>query len=439
MPLVLLSFHRLSVAGDEGLASPLNSEKRARRLTRHAIIPSQPVIFAAFSLAALFCCHVLTAIAFAPVAIVYALSLGRATFGRAVMAGAWSLCVSAVYLLPAALYSDYVSGSNNAFFMGESFRTTFFFPDLQLQRPTFNNQPLHHYLFVTFAGQLFIQVLCIVALLFRIVPDSGRRQILLLILLLHFCVCMMLPVSEPLYVVFPFLQRLQFTWRFLSPTTLICTMMISVLLVQKRNVFLKHWMVIGAATVAFILTALYVNFQVYRVNFSAHDAVRQEEPASIDYHRIDAFGEYVPAGANIPLAEQFFEATTNKTPSAFRLISGDGQVAVTRQTARRFTIESDSENWSEVVLHQFWFPGWSARDLASGEIIPVTQHHGDGLLEVSIPGGRRRIDLRLSMLRPEAAGIAISSVSASWLLAVIAGRFLGRKRTQVENISAAAI
>lgn len=116
LPLVLLSFHRLA-----------RNNERPRHWISHSLLPSNATIFASLSLAALFCCHVLTALAFAPIAIAYAWSLGRAAFGRAVVAGQWAVLVSAAYLLPAVLYAQYISGSQDPFYMGNCTRREFLF------------------------------------------------------------------------------------------------------------------------------------------------------------------------------------------------------------------------------------------------------------------------------------------------------------------------
>lgn len=427
MPLVLLSFHRLSA---ETRNEALNSQMTVSGsycFAKECAMPRPQTTLAAFILAALFCCHVLTTMTFALIAFGYTLWRGRATCGRAIVAGFWALLLSAIYLLPTTMYSKYVSGSENAFFMGELFRDTFFYPDLRFQRPLLTNDAYHQRLLVVFAGQLVIQFVCVVSLLLRVVSDSQRRTMLLLIAALQFCIAMMLPISEPLYVLVPPLQRVQFAWRFLAPATFICSIMIGILAIPKNKSSFRTVIISGFAVATFILTAAYVNCGLYQRNGLTKTGVWREKTPPLDFHSLDAFGEYVPVLGNIASAEGFFGGT-NSRPSALVLLSGQGEIAAEPRTARHLILRTSSENGLRLLLHQFWFPGWFAKDSVSGEIIPVTRHVGSGLVEVSVPKGQRNIDLRLSILWPEAIGLAASTASGSWLLGLIVWRVLRRKR-----------
>jgi hypothetical protein len=420
MPLVLLSFGHLADEKQNGnLDRQTSLKKGTLRFGLSHAVPSQQIILTAFSLAALFCCHVLTAIMFAPIALGYALLLGRFTFFRAITAGLWSLLLSAIYLLPAVMYSAYIAGHDDAFFMGEHFRTTFFFPNLQLRMPLHVNDEFHQGLFVVFVGQIVILAMCIISLLFGKALNDKRRLMILFIILLQFCIAMMLPISEQIYEVIPAFQRLQFAWRFLSPATFLSSAMIGILAISKGRVSALDRLVLGIAVGAWISTSLFVNEQLYRLNYSSETSNWRGRPPAIELDSLDAFGEYVPSGENLTSAQKVFEFSTNSTPFSFVVLSGDGRVAIEPHTARWLKIETDSKSGLSLLVHQFWFPGWMARDAASGKPIAVTRHRQSGLIQLVIPEGHKNLDLRLTMLWPETIGLVTSIVSASLLLGIL--------------------
>jgi hypothetical protein len=437
MPLVLLSFHRLSGEARTVESASRWSPSAAIHFLHSRAFPSKHVMLAALGLAGLFYCHVLTAITFAPIAFAYAWFLGRSTLARAVTAGFWAVLLSAVYLLPAAMYSSYVSGSTNDFFVGKLISTTFFFPDLKWQKPLPVSNPFYQRMFVAFIGQSIVQVVCVAAFARGMVVEGRRRLMLIWMIALHFCVVMMLPISGPLYAIVPPLQRLQFAWRFLSPATLASSVIIGILWQSTRR---QHWSGVylcGVALTGWLVTALYVNGELYQENNLKAQGEWRTNFQTFQFNALDAFGEYVPAGGNMAQAQALFETTTNPTPRSVRLTSGQGQISVQYQTPRKLILECDSKNGFQFVLHQFWFPGWLARDSKSGAMIPVKQHLASGLIEIDAPEGQRRLELRLSRLWPETIGIVATTASAGWLGAIALWRLLWRRRADSrENLHA---
>jgi hypothetical protein len=413
MPLLLLSFRRLT---------PENLPIYNNFFRQRASVPTR-IAQAAFVLAALFCCHALTAIAFAPIAVSYAWLLGASTLRRATTAGVLALLLSAAYLLPVLTYGDYISGSQDSFFMGERFRQTFFFPDLQVQNPLATDDAYHRRLFVIFIGQVAIQIVCITALLLLFVPDRRRRTMVSLFVAMQLCTAMVLPVSEPLYTLIPALQRLQFTWRFLSPATFLCTIAIGILaLPTPRHPFGGKLIFVLAAMIS-VLTSAWVNIRLYEQNGITKTGTWRAMASSINRYELDAFGEYVPLHGKMSVAQEFFRGSTNAAPCDVVLLSGRGEISVIEYGPRHFVIRCDSDNDVRLLLHQFWFPGWSAKDRITGEVITVNCEQRSGLLGILVPKGQREVDVRLRMLWPEAVGVVISLASGSCLLGAMAWAF----------------
>jgi hypothetical protein len=355
--------------------------------------------------------------------------LGRGAFGRAVVAGHWAVLVSAAYLLPAMLYAQYISGSHNAFYMGEHIRLSFFFPSLQLSHPTFTSGPFERLLVLSFASIAVIAGSSFFWFRARNMGKDERRSLILWCVLLQLCLCMMLPVAEPIYTFVAPLRRLQFTWRFLSPATFAGSVLV-VLLLSGREKRRWQWALVAIVIATSLYTSWSVNSELYRSNYLTENGTWRKERPSIEFNGLDALGEYVPVGAKIDAAQNVF-SDTNASPLHYRIISGAGNVSVRKVSGRRFTVESDSEERLSVVLHQFWFPGWVAK--AGADVVPVTQQGQSGLMSISIPPGRRTTNLRLTMLWPEAVGTTLSALAAAWFLGLAVWRYSRRKSPRQTN------
>jgi hypothetical protein len=424
MPLVLFTFHRLSDAHQHDIAPDEALAKRTIKAMASAIAPSPSIVIAAVTLALFFLCHVLTAIAFAPVAFAYAIVLGRGTLKHALVAGVWAVLLAAVFLIPAAGYSKYIAGNANPSFMGEMLRTTFFFPLLNLSQPTLEKDMFHQHLTIAFLGQVAIWAVALVSLFSNNYDVKRRKLLIVLCFAAQLCISMMLPIAEPLYVVFPFLRRLQFAWRFLSPGTFICVALLGVLFPCAKNSRreLVSW---TAAVLAFVFTAAFVNIPLFRMHLSKE---HRSSIAVLDVNlrAIDGFGEYVPAGADLRKAHNFF-SNTNAKPWDWRRIAGAGDIAVRESGSRRVLLLSDLNEPSTFVFHQFWFSGWRANISGDGQALPLVGHTGTGLLQLTLPQGVSAIELRLTRLLPEQIGIVTSVLAFTWLLLLVVARVFRRR------------
>jgi len=432
MPLVLLTFHQLSDERQHDITPNRALVKQINRALVNLFVPSPSVVVAAITLALLFMCHVLTAIAFAPVAFAYAIVLGRGAVKRALFAGAWAVLLTAIFLVPAASYSKYISGNANPSFMGQMFRTTFFFPRLHLAEATLEEDMFHQHLAISFLGQVIIWAVALVSLYLNTYDIKVRKRLITFCFAAQLCILMMLPIAEPLYVVLPFFRRLQFAWRFLSPGTFICATMLSVIVPRNKNSWreLVSWTL---AVVAFVCAAALVNIPLFRMHCSKEHR-SSTAVLGVNLRAIDGFGEYVPAGANLSNAHRFFSDTDAK-PWDWRRIAGDGDIAARESGSRRVLLTSDLKEPSTFVFHQFWFPGWRANMSGSGKDLPLVEHTGTGLLQLTLPQGRSSVELRLARLWPEQIGILTSILASTWLLLLALVRVFRRCHTRRVEIT----
>lgn len=412
MPLVLFAFYGLSDSQELRAAADSTCGRHTCSAWANVIIPSPAAIFTALTLALVFVCHVLTAIAFAPIALAYAMILGIETFKRVFVAGAWAVLLAAVYLLPVAAYSKYIAGHTNPFFMGEMFRTTFFFPEFHLAQTTFVKDAFHQQLAIAFGGQVIIWAIALASLFFKGKEIKQRRHLILLCCAAQFCILMMLPISEPLYAGLPFIRRLQFAWRFLGPGTLVCVTILVLLFPNEKSAW-KETISAAAAVLMFVLTAVAVSIPLLRMHFS-NEHRPSTKMVDVDLRAVDGFGEYVSAGADIIKAQSFF-SDTNASPWDWRRIAGAGSVVVKKTEPRRVLLTTESSESSTFVFHQFYFPGWRAFVPGTGEQVPLVRHPGTGLLQMGVRREQRMIELRLTRLWPEQIGILTSVLAVTWL------------------------
>ena len=93
-----------------------------------------------------------------------------------------------------------------------------------------------------------------------------------------------------------------------------------------------------------------------------------------------------------------------------------GEIKIERWAPRRITLQVDLAQPTQVSVRQYYFPNWSAR--GDGGALHLRPAPKNGLLEVALPAGSYRVDLRLRLLRQELIGAALSSAGLICLLAL---------------------
>jgi hypothetical protein len=103
-------------------------------------------------------------------------------------------------------------------------------------------------------------------------------------------------------------------------------------------------------------------------------------------------------------------AWSARTPQA-RLLGSGGSTEVTRWQSRSIAVRVEAAMPDLLEIHQFHYPGWSARRLPGGEPLPVVRSD-EGLLQVKLPAGRSDVHLELDAIRPEQIGWVITGLSS---------------------------
>jgi DNA-directed RNA polymerase specialized sigma24 family protein len=134
-------------------------------------------------------------------------------------------------------------------------------------------------------------------------------------------------------------------------------------------------------------------------------------PSNVDVYAPDAFGEYVPIGADSRAALAMFPNDFGRRKDCV-IGRGAGSAGVMFRSARRWLIQIDAETHCGVVLPQFWFPGWTVTSSNTRGMVRVQRREDSGLLEMESPPGEHLVDLRLEPLAPERIGTWLSVFGA---------------------------
>ncbi len=96
-----------------------------------------------------------------------------------------------------------------------------------------------------------------------------------------------------------------------------------------------------------------------------------------------------------------------------------GSASIVSWDPRRAILNVENPHPGRLLVGQFYFPGWQARDLTDQQLLPVSASTPDGFVSIELPAGRHQIALQLVAEPPEEIGLAISGFSC--LLACIIG------------------
>ena len=82
---------------------------------------------------------------------------------------------------------------------------------------------------------------------------------------------------------------------------------------------------------------------------------------------------------------------------------------------RKIVLEVNATTETEFTIHQFYYPGWTAKLKASSQSLPV--HFSElGLLQISVPTGKHEVWVTLDGVIEERIGQIISAVFAILLI-----------------------
>jgi hypothetical protein len=256
-------------------------------------------------------------------------------------------------------------------------------------------------------------------------PEFGFALIALAVAIL-----MMLPVSEGIWELLPLLAFVQFPHRFLGPAALVLAMLAGAVtvLVPGR---LQFGLILGAILLIVVASMPLLYPHYYRQPPS--------EPGLLDMMDYEhasgaigttSFGEYLPiwveqVPAESPLESMYRSGTTiERLDQAYLPPAAEVESAVYGPNQSELIFNSSQA--FQAVFHTFYFPGWEARiDGRSALVTPVTER---GLISVTIPAGRHRLELYFGETGLRRVANVVTAVVVALLVAWLVAGYVYRGR-----------
>lgn len=234
----------------------------------------------------------------------------------------------------------------------------------------------------------------------------------------------MTPASRFLWDMLPFLQKIQLPWRVASlmDFAVAATFLMALARLPARWE-LPRLLVAGAMALLFVLSvalnaaAGYLAWKVLAIPEHGRDLASRIETG------YDA-AEYIPAWVELGQKEVWVRLAPMSRVEA----PPDGGTAdVVEWRPRTILIEVDLRSETELLVRQFYYPGWRATVAGSETVLDLAPADETGLLSLKAPPGRYAIRLELAPLWQERAGAVSSGLGLLLLLTPFAMRAVRRR------------
>lgn len=227
---------------------------------------------------------------------------------------------------------------------------------------------------------LIILLIAIIFLVKKKVQNKDKIILLLSFVILAGCVFMMIPLSQPLWYMIPFLKNFQFTYRLLG-VTMFCIAIIAALTVQyiKNKKYLLF-------ICLFIIFSTILNWGNRRnVPFITDQVLEQQVPYTNSnggaiYQAITKWSD-----PKHPFASHI--------PAKHAVISqGKGTITEVNRNNITHTYVTKSTTQLQIRENTLFFPGWNVYiDGKQEHIYPVTNSVPRGIISFNVPKGKHTI------------------------------------------------
>jgi hypothetical protein len=203
------------------------------------------------------------------------------------------------------------------------------------------------------------------------------------IVLTAFALFMSLPLSRPIWSVFPPLQETQFPWRWLSLVSIGISLLAAIslpLLMQNTN-RIKRILIFGmmSISIAFTLSHIVREAQYLSPQKFENTLAKVRGTASINYW-LPIWARSNPPSMNSEVEARGTEARGTEARSV--------TVTSWQSQHRQFTVAAGAA--TDVRVKTFYYPHWTAT--ANGTILPA-RPDGDGALLISVPADATTVNL----------------------------------------------
>jgi len=351
---------------------------------------------------------------FGAVAVLYAISYFRKETllrqsARLLLSVLLGFGLSAIYLLPALSYMDFVNIDFHwKVAAGHDFFDSLFFLN-----------------FAAAESKLYALYLLASALLAALyvyaAPRVSRRWFFSVVTLL--ALVMMLPQSKFIWSAVSPLKLLQFTERLFAVTSL-CLAMLAALVFPRLRL------------VSYLLLAvcIAVTWGVAAETRITMESYRKAQPVRYEalLMDVDQYADYLPT-PNLMTRYGTAEGLKDvKAHSAgIETLSGDAVTAVTMWRPRDIVFHYRAASPSTLRIRQFYFPGFRA--FTGANELDVTPDENTGQILLAVPSGEADIEVTLTALWHEIAGKALSLLSTVILLLCVLLELKNVKKARLRN------
>jgi hypothetical protein len=209
---------------------------------------------------------------------------------------------------------------------------------------------------------------------------------------------LMLSGSEWFWANLPLMQYMEFPWRMLAPACFCLALLTAAAGPATAAFKVGRNLAMAAALGLLILPSLP---HIAPAGYQPID-LRQWTPQQIARRGISVTtrNEYAPMGSEAPPYRG----------ESVRTVAGSAQGGLHRHSPEYWSGQMDAAAESTIEISCFFFPGWLAR--IDGAAIPIEPSPGTGLIRITVPKGRHRIELLFTHTLVRRAAESISTVSA---------------------------
>jgi hypothetical protein len=380
------------------------------------------------SYALLIMTHPLITLIFSMIPVVYVLfvadeSRRLKTSIRVIASMGLGIGLSAIYLVPALITRNNVVPEDLQF--GYSDHFLFAGLSFALLKPYFTT-------LVTFLSQVTAVTLGVAYVSFTFARNNSdsviRNESYYWFIIVIASLCMMLPVSKPIWTLFPVLQTLSFPWRLMTVMTVATAALVALAIysLERPLSFFPRIRIIIASL--FVISWIFPTATIIKRNFWS-----QRTNANIEQ-----FIDYAGLRPRWVEQDKFTPAAIeklNQNPAKAMIIAGQGSVVTQQWKAREIVLKADATTDVWLAVKQFYYPGWTAQLAGVSAPLAVRPSKGDGLLNVWAPSGTHEILLELRPGIAEQIGQVVSAVTLAIILFLAFGYCVSQpKLSQITGI-----
>jgi hypothetical protein len=245
------------------------------------------------------------------------------------------------------------------------------------------------------------------------------------------CFFMMTPLSKPVWMLVPTLQKIQFPFRFNTALSVAVVPLVAFACFKRLH---RKQMLFLLVLMLFIISCVFATarraYYSYPANYLDQSVV---EGANKRLEQWRDTNEFRPRWV-VSIEENDLDVLLGRIGEfegelkKVTVVQGEASVAVDKWTPKEILLRVDSPAGATLNVSRFYFPGWSVRmdDSQTGSAVEPSKP--GGLISLTAPSGNHRVTLRLEKRIPEVAGEVISGVSVLTVLLLAGAISKGKQK-----------